>query len=170
MKKTRSQQTLTGRNKNAFCWLIGERTKLQRRGHNCNATELASLYSVFPGLLGQCNSATYPTRWTCSDHLTRNVSAARNNEALEPHISIGPFIRGKIRRVLHIYTSMSYLIRRVLAKPRLVLDEMCRLCGKFASYLRRVLFILCKTRLIFPRIMALMSPLFCFILVVIYYV
>ena len=44
---------------------------------------------------------------------------------------------------------MSYLIRRVLAKPRLILDEMCRLQGKFASYLRRVL---CKTRLIFPRI------------------
>ena len=44
---------------------------------------------------------------------------------------------------------MSYLIRRVLTKPRLILDEMCRLCGKFASYLRRVL---CKTRLIFPRI------------------
>ena len=74
--------------------------------------------------------------------------------------SIGPFIGGKIRRVLHktrlkqdsnctIYTSMSYLIRRVLAKPRLMLDEMCRLYGKFASYLRRVL---CKTRLIFPRI------------------
>ena len=34
-------------------------------------------------------------------------------------------------------------------KPRLILDEMCRLYGKFASYLRRVL---CKTRLIFPRI------------------
>ena len=48
-----------------------------------------------------------------------------------------------------IYTSMSYLIRRVLAKPRLILDEMSRLYGKFASYLRRVL---CKTRLIFPRI------------------
>ena len=44
---------------------------------------------------------------------------------------------------------MSYLIRRVLAKPRLILDEMCRLYGKFASYLRRIL---CKTRLIFPRI------------------
>ena len=44
---------------------------------------------------------------------------------------------------------MPYLIRRVLAKPRLVLDEMCRLYGKFASYLRHVL---CKTRLIFPRI------------------
>ena len=44
---------------------------------------------------------------------------------------------------------MSYLIRRVLAEPRLILDEMCRLYGKFASYLRRVL---CKTRLIFPRI------------------
>ena len=44
---------------------------------------------------------------------------------------------------------MSYLIRCVLAKPRLILDEMCRLYGKFASYLRRVL---CKTRLIFPRI------------------
>ena len=44
---------------------------------------------------------------------------------------------------------MSYLIRRVLAKPRLIVDEMCRLYGKFASYLRRVL---CKTRLIFPHI------------------
>ena len=44
---------------------------------------------------------------------------------------------------------MSYLMRRDLAKPRLILDEMCRLYGKFASYLRRVL---CKTRLIFPRI------------------
>ena len=44
---------------------------------------------------------------------------------------------------------MSYLIRRVLAKPRLILEEMCRLYGKFASYLRRVLH---KTRLIFPRI------------------
>ena len=44
---------------------------------------------------------------------------------------------------------MSYLIRRVLAKPRLILDEMYRLYGKFASYLSRVL---CKTRLIFPRI------------------
>ena len=42
-----------------------------------------------------------------------------------------------------IYTSMSYLKRRVL------LDEMCRLYGKFASYLRRVL---CKMRLIFPGI------------------
>ena len=44
---------------------------------------------------------------------------------------------------------MSYLIRCVLAKPRLILDEMCRLYGKFASYLRRVL---CKTCLIFPCI------------------
>ena len=45
--------------------------------------------------------------------------------------------------------SMSYLITRVLAKPRLILDEMCRLYGKFVSYLRHIL---CKTRLIFPRI------------------
>ena len=37
-------------------------------------------------------------------------------------------------------------IGRVLAKSRLILDEMCRLYGKFASYLRRVL---CKTRLFF---------------------
>ena len=44
---------------------------------------------------------------------------------------------------------MSYLIGRVLGKLRLILDEMCRLYRKFASYLRRVL---CKTRLIFPRI------------------
>ena len=36
-----------------------------------------------------------------------------------------------------------------LSKARLILDEMCRLYGKFVSYLRRVL---CKTRLIFPRI------------------
>ena len=40
-------------------------------------------------------------------------------------------------------------IRRVLAKPRLILDEMCRLYGKFASHLRRIP---CKMRLIFPRI------------------
>ena len=40
-------------------------------------------------------------------------------------------------------------IRLVLAKPRLILDEMCCLYGKFASYLRRLL---CKTRLIFPSI------------------
>ena len=40
-------------------------------------------------------------------------------------------------------------IRRVLATSRLILDEMWRLYGKFASYLRRVLH---KTRLIFPRI------------------
>ena len=33
---------------------------------------------------------------------------------------IGPFIREKIRLVL--------------AKPRLILDEMCHLYGKFASY------------------------------------
>ena len=31
MAKTRSQRTLIGRSKNAFYWLIGERTKLQRR-------------------------------------------------------------------------------------------------------------------------------------------
>ena len=55
------------------------------------------------------------------------------------------------------YAFASYLRREghlcevflVLAKPRLILDEMCRLYEKFASYLRRVL---CKTRLIFPRI------------------
>ena len=40
-------------------------------------------------------------------------------------------------------------IRRDLAKTRLILDKMYRLYGKFASYLRHVL---CKTRLIFPRI------------------
>ena len=49
--------------------------------------------------------------------------------------TIGPFIREKIRRVL--------------CKSRLILDEVCRLYGKFTSYLRRVL---CKTRLIFSRI------------------
>ena len=37
---------------------------------------------------------------------------------------------------------MSYLIRCVLAKPRLILDKMCRLYVKFASYVRRVLFFL----------------------------
>ena len=31
MKKTRSQRTLIGRDKNAFYWLRGERAKLQRR-------------------------------------------------------------------------------------------------------------------------------------------
>ena len=58
--------------------------------------------------------------------------------------TIGPFIRGKIRRELY------HLYEHVLSnKTRLILDEMCRLYGKFASYLRRIL---CKTRLIFPRI------------------
>ena len=51
-------------------------------------------------------------------------------------VTIGPFIRGKIRRVLHLY-------EHVLSnKPRLILDEMCRLYGKFVSYVRRVLFFL----------------------------
>ena len=49
-----------------------------------------------------------------------------------------------VRREGHLYE-----VFRVLAKPRLILDEIWRLYGKFASYLRRVL---CKTRLIFPRI------------------
>ena len=49
-------------------------------------------------------------------------------------------------------------IRRVLAKPRLVLDEICRLYGTFACCLRRVL---CKTRLIFPRINGPLSEHFC---------
>ena len=57
---------------------------------------------------------------------------------------IGPFIRGKIRRELY------HLYEHVLSnKTRLISDEMCRLYGKFVSYLRRVL---CKTHLIFPRI------------------
>ena len=42
-----------------------------------------------------------------------------------------------------------YEVFLVLTKTRPILDEMCRLYGKFASYLRRVLG---KTRLIFPRI------------------
>ena len=42
-----------------------------------------------------------------------------------------------------------YKIRGVLAKTHLILDEMRRLYGKFASYLRRVLL---KTCLSFPRI------------------
>ena len=58
--------------------------------------------------------------------------------------TIGPFIRGKIRRELY------HLYEHVLSnKTRLILDEMCCLYRKFTSYLRRVL---CKTRLIFPCI------------------
>ena len=62
------------------------------------------------------------------------------------------------RSFIRSFSRLSYLrtgvkgyskIRCVLAKSPLILDEMCRLYGKFASYLRRVL---CKTRLIFPRI------------------
>ena len=50
---------------------------------------------------------------------------------------IGPFIRGKIRRELY------HLYEHVLSnKTRLILDEMCRLYGKFASYVRGVLFFL----------------------------
>ena len=66
--------------------------------------------------------------------------------------------RSFIRSFSRLSKDVSYLrtgvkgcskIRRVLAKLHLILDDMCRLYGKFASYLRRVL---CKTRLICPRI------------------
>ena len=62
------------------------------------------------------------------------------------------------QKLTHAYYAFASYVRReghlyevflVLAKTRLILDEMCRLYGKFASYLRRVL---CKTRLIFPRV------------------
>ena len=40
------------------------------------------LYGVPPGLLGQCISVAYPRGTkTCSDHVTRNASAAQTNEA-----------------------------------------------------------------------------------------
>ena len=61
-----------------------------------------------------------------------------------------------IRRVLNKTRTVPFT--RVLAKPRLILGEMCRLYGKFASYLRRVL---CKTRLIFPRINGPIVTLLC---------
>ena len=46
---------------------------------------------------------------------------------------MGPFIRGKIRRVLNKTRTVPFI------RACLILDEMCRLYGKFASYLRRVL-------------------------------
>ena len=58
-------------------------------------------------------------------------------------VTIGPFIRGKIRREqYHLYEHVLSNKTRLIAKPRLILDEMCRFYGKFASYLRRVLFFL----------------------------
>ena len=48
-----------------------------------------------------------------------------------------------IRREGHLYK-----VFLVLAKPRLILDEMCHLYRKFVSYLRCVL---CNTHLTFPR-------------------
>ena len=57
------------------------------------------------------------------------------------------------QKLTHAYYAFASYVRReghlcegflVLAKTRLILDEMCCLYGKFASYLR--------TRLIFPRI------------------
>ena len=59
------------------------------------------------------------------DWLLLGDNQKKVNQFLQLKCSLGPFIRGKIRRVL--------------AKPRLILDEVCRLYGKFASYLRRVL-------------------------------
>ena len=62
------------------------------------------------------------------------------------------------QKLTHTYYGFASYVRReghlkevflLLAKSRLILDEMCRLYGKFACYLRRVL---CKTRLIFPLI------------------
>lgn len=45
-----------------------------------------SLHGVFPGLLCQCTSVTYPRRTARprSDHVNRNASAAGNNEAQVP--------------------------------------------------------------------------------------
>ena len=57
-----------------------------------------------------------------------------------------------LQKLTHAYHAFASYVRReghlyevflVLAKTRLILDKMCRLYGKFASYLRRVL---CKTR------------------------
>ena len=44
-----------------------------------------SLYGVFPGLLGQCISVTYPRNVseTFPDHVIRNAYAAHNNEGQE---------------------------------------------------------------------------------------
>ena len=61
-----------------------------------------------------------------------SIDSADTVRRLISRMIVGPFIRGKIRRVLHktrlkldanctIYTSMSYLIRRVLAKKNRVL-------------------------------------------------
>ena len=83
-------------------------------------------------------------------HDIEQVSCFHAHEQYDS-VTIGPFIPGKIRRVLHktrlkkdknctIYTSMSYLIRRVLAKT------------KCAVYTESSRLILCKTRLIIPRI------------------
>ena len=48
-----------------------------------------------------------------------------------------------VRRERHLYEVFLVLAKtRVLAKSRLMLDEMCRLYRKFASYLSRVLFFL----------------------------
>ena len=53
------------------------------------------------------------------------------------------------QKLTHAYYAFASYVRReghlyevflVLAKSRLILDEMCRLYGKFTSYLRRVLF------------------------------
>ena len=51
----------------------------------CQVKVAYSLYVVFPGPLGQFTSVTYPRRTDGEhfrlDHVTRNASAARNNEA-----------------------------------------------------------------------------------------
>ena len=61
----------------------------------------------------------------------------QNKEKERDYKTIGPFIRGKIRRELY------HLYEHVLSnKTRLILDEMCCLYGKFTSYLRRILFFL----------------------------
>ena len=61
----------------------------------------------------------------------------------------GPKINACVLYVRVLCKTRRSFIFLVLAKPRLILDEMCRLYGEFASYLRHVL---CKTRLIFPRV------------------
>ena len=64
----------------------------------------------------------------CARNEPRNVERKASMLCQRNVKTIGPFIRGKIGRELY------HLYEHVLSnKARLILDEMCRLYGKFAS-------------------------------------
>ena len=101
------------------------KTTLRQSVESIVFNHLAHLYSLVTAVVQELLSKTWKRTldfilvYIRYDWLLLGDNQKKVNQFLQLKCSLGPFIRGKIRRVL--------------AKPRLILDEVCRLYGKFAS-------------------------------------